>query len=48
VKKQVDLEWATVEQKIKADMTKARESLKKQAQSFAQLLAAKVLGRELS
>jgi len=48
VKKQVDLEWATVEQKIKADMAKARKSLKTQAQSFAQLLAAKVLGRELS
>ena len=48
VKKQVDLEWGTVEKKIKADMTKARQSLKTQAQSFAQLLAAKVLGRELS
>ena len=48
VKKQADLEWAQVEKKIKADMTKARESLKKQAQGFAQLLAAKVLGRELS
>jgi F-type H+-transporting ATPase subunit b len=48
VKKQADLEWAQVEQKIKADMAKARESLKTQAQSFAQLLAAKVLGRELS
>ncbi len=48
VKQQVDLEWASVEKKIKADMGKARESLKKQAQSFAQLLAAKVLGRELS
>jgi F-type H+-transporting ATPase subunit b len=48
VKRQVDLEWAQVEKKIKADMTKARDSLKKQAKSFAQLLAAKVLGRELS
>jgi len=48
VKKQADLEWAQVEQKIKADMAKARESLKKQVQGFAQLLAAKVLGRELS
>ena len=48
VKRQVDLEWATVEQKIKADMAKARVSLKTQVQSFAQLLAAKVLGRELS
>jgi F0F1-type ATP synthase membrane subunit b/b' len=44
----VDLEWAQVEKKIKADMAKARDSLKKQAKSFAQLLAAKVLGRELS
>jgi F-type H+-transporting ATPase subunit b len=48
VKKEVDLEWATVEKKIKADMTKARQALKTQVQSFAQLLAAKVLGRELS
>lgn len=48
VKHQVDLEWAQVEKKIKADMAKARESLKKQVKSFAQLLAAKVLGRELS
>jgi len=48
VKKQVDLEWAQVEQKIKADMARARESLKTQVQSFAQLLATKILGRELS
>jgi F-type H+-transporting ATPase subunit b len=48
VKKQVDIEWATVEKKIKADMDKARSSLQKQAQSFAQLLATKILGRELS
>lgn len=48
VKKQVDLEWAQVEKKIKADMAKARESLKTQAKSFAQLLATKILGRELS
>ena len=48
VKKQVALEWATVEKKIKADMAKARASLKTQAQSFAQLLATKILGRELS
>jgi F-type H+-transporting ATPase subunit b len=48
VKKQVDLEWATVEKKIAADMAKARESLKTQAQTFAQLLATKILGRELS
>ena len=48
VKRQADLEWAQVEKKIKADMDKARKSLKTQAQAFAQLLAAKVLGRELS
>lgn len=48
VKHQVDVEWATVEKKIKADMTKARQSLKKEAQTFAQLLATKILGRELS
>ena len=48
VKRQVELEWATVEKKIKADMAKARASLKTQAQSFAQLLATKILGRELS
>jgi F-type H+-transporting ATPase subunit b len=48
VKKQAELEWATVEKKIKADMAKARASLQTQAQSFAQLLATKILGRELS
>ncbi len=48
VKRQAEVEWATVEKKIKADMAKARESLKTQAQSFAQLLATKILGRELS
>ncbi len=48
VKRQVEVEWATVEKKIKSDMAKARESLKKQAQSFAHLLATKILGRELS
>jgi F-type H+-transporting ATPase subunit b len=48
VKRQVELEWATVEQKIKADMAKARASLQTQTQSFAQLLATKILGRELS
>ena len=37
-----------MEKKIKADMAKARASLKTQAQSFAQLLATKILGRELS
>ena len=48
VKRQAELEWATVEKKIKADMAKARASLQKQTQSFAQLLATKILGRELS
>ena len=48
VKRQAELEWATVEKKIQADMAKARASLQKQAQSFAQLLATKILGRELS
>jgi F-type H+-transporting ATPase subunit b len=48
VKRQVEVEWATVEKKIKADMAKARKTLQTQAQSFAQLLATKILGRELS
>jgi F-type H+-transporting ATPase subunit b len=48
VKHQVEAEWATVEKKIKADMAKARKSLQTQTQSFAQLLATKILGRELS
>ncbi len=48
VKRQVEVEWATVETKIKADVAKARKSLHKQAQTFAQLLATKILGRELS
>ena len=48
VKRQAELEWATVEKKIKADMAKARASLQTQVQSFAQLLATKILGRELS
>jgi len=48
VKQQVAVEWATVEKKIKADMAKARKSLQTQTQSFAQLLATKILGRELS
>jgi len=48
VKREVDLEWSRMEQKIKDDVARARESLKAQAQSFAQLLAAKIMGRELS
>ena len=48
VKQEVDAQWTRVEQKIKEDMAKARKSLKAQAQSFAQSLAEKILGRELS
>jgi F-type H+-transporting ATPase subunit b len=48
VKQEVDAEWTRVEKKIKADMDKARKSLKGQAQSFAQGMASKILGRELS
>ncbi len=48
VKQEVDAEWTKVEKKIKEDMNKARKSLKDQAQSFAQVMAAKILGRELS
>ena len=48
VNRQVELEWGPVEKKIKADMAKARKSLQTQTQSFAQLLATKILGRELS
>ena len=48
VKGETDAEWARIEQKIKADMAKARKSLKAQIQSFAQSLAVKILGRELS
>lgn len=48
VKREADLEWSRVEQKIKEDVRRARESLKAQAESFAQLLASKILGRELS
>lgn len=48
VKQEVDAEWARVEKKIKEDMEKARKSLKGQAQSFAQIMAAKILGREIS
>jgi F-type H+-transporting ATPase subunit b len=48
VKRETDLEWSRVEQQIKDDLTRARKALKAQIQSFAQLLAAKILGRELS
>jgi|UniRef100_A0A7C3SHX4 F-type H+-transporting ATPase subunit b len=48
VKQEVDAEWAKVEKKIKEDMAKAREVLQAQVQDFAQALAAKIMGRELS
>ncbi len=48
VKAEVDAKWVEVEKKIKADMAKARKTLQGQAKSFAQSLAAKILGRELS
>lgn len=48
VKQEVDAEWVRVEKKIKEDIGKARKTLKGQAQSFAQTMAAKILGRELS
>jgi F0F1-type ATP synthase membrane subunit b/b' len=48
VKKDAEAEWTRVEAKIKADMDKARKALKTQAQSFAQALAAKILGRDVA
>jgi len=48
VKRETALEWSRVEQQIKDDLARAREALKAQIQSFAQMLASKVLGRELS
>jgi F-type H+-transporting ATPase subunit b len=48
VKRETDLEWSRVEQQIKDDLARARKALKAQIQSFAQLLASKILGRELS
>jgi F-type H+-transporting ATPase subunit b len=48
VKQEVDAEWARVEKKVKGDIEKARKTLKGQAQSFAQVMAAKILGREVS
>jgi F-type H+-transporting ATPase subunit b len=48
VKREADLEWSRVEQKIKQDVAQARKALGAQAQSFGQLLASKILGRELS
>lgn len=48
VKQEVDAEWAQVSKKITTDVAKARKSLAAQAQEFAQGLAAKLVGRELS
>jgi F-type H+-transporting ATPase subunit b len=48
VKQEVDAEWAKVEKKIKEDVAKARKALQAQSQDFAQALAAKIIGRELS
>ncbi len=48
VKKEADEQWARMEKKIKDDMAKARKTLKTQAQTFAQSLATKILGREVS
>jgi F-type H+-transporting ATPase subunit b len=48
VKQEVDAEWAKMEKRIKEDMAKARKALQAQAQDFAQSLAAKIIGRELS
>ncbi len=48
VKKEVEAEWAQVSEKIKSDVAKARQALAAQAQEFAQGLAAKLVGRELS
>ncbi|MBW1936586.1 MAG: hypothetical protein JRI84_13735 [Deltaproteobacteria bacterium] len=48
VKQEVEAEWAKVEKKIQQDMAKARKALQAQAQEFAQALAAKIIGRELS
>jgi F-type H+-transporting ATPase subunit b len=48
VKKDAEAEWTRVEAKIKADMDQARKALKDQAQSFAQALAAKILGRDVA
>jgi F-type H+-transporting ATPase subunit b len=47
-KREADLEWAQMEKKIKDDMGRARKALEAQVQAFAQLLASKILGRELS
>jgi F-type H+-transporting ATPase subunit b len=48
VKREADQEWSRVEKKIKEDVALARKALEAQAKSFAQALASKILGRELS
>ena len=48
IKREVDQEWSQVEERIKSDVAQARKSLQTQTQSFAQSLASKILGRELS
>ncbi len=48
VKAEVDAQWGQVEKKIKADLDKARKALKDQAKSFSQIMASKILGREVS
>ncbi len=48
IKREVDQEWSQVEERIKSEVAQARKSLQTQTQSFAQLLASKILGRELS
>ncbi|MGO9395050.1 MAG: hypothetical protein ACLP7A_10610 [Desulfobaccales bacterium] len=47
IKREVDQEWSQVEERIKSEVAQARKSLQTQTQSFAQLLASKILGREL-
>ena len=48
IKREVNQEWSQVEERIKSDVARARKSLQTQTQSFAQTLASKILGRELS
>ncbi|MGB7913659.1 MAG: ATP synthase F0 subunit B [Desulfobaccales bacterium] len=48
IKREVNQEWSQVEERIKSDVARARKSLQTQTQSFAQSLASKILGRELS
>jgi len=48
VKAEVDAQRAQVEKKIKEDLDKARKALEDQAKSFAQTMASKILGREVS